>query len=713
MRPQTSMDDGWDLIPFESATPFVQPTAKATPLSRPEFVVQPRFPVSLRVPGSDMPTLPRPPNSGPKLTVANLSDAVPQGRPRFSPVRNSLLHHVSHDDSPYARFHRVSYQPTSLQMQSHATSILESAPQQPSVPALYPSTAEALPCPPLTQGTVGSHRSKPARSSTAMQLTRSKFASDNVFLVDQFTTLLGLFGTFSDVYQTLSSSPYADEHRKKLLNNYAATTACRYMQAVLKFVRVTSQLGFDVHHLSEAQLADTLTVMQLSRTSDTDRDVCSGNFTIKALRWWHKIAGVKNLQICFSPLVDSFLKTKLSKDRREAPPLPLWLVFQWERRILQSASTMYEIMMLGSFLVIIWAGLRFADAQRLNVDSLVFNFQELRGLVWRSKTMAAGHPFGVQASGLCSLSSHTWLFKFLQTWDTLMHDLQMPRSRVDFLIPSMSPDGTFPVFEPLDYAGTTRVFRDMLLTPWKRFEGEHPLAHLQQMYTLHSMKATLLSFGPQLGSLVSDSDRLLQGHHQDPKHSLNLYGRDSVWGSLRYQATVIQEIQKGWRPKTAQHRGGQFPLAEPVVTLERFKKSAPDYQFKWFSFSGQDEPIEIPSKPDVESIASDTDTDGSSSQSDSSDSEEEALGPKKVAPAQEAFQADEAVYAKHRRVTHAMLAVVDDVTTRPFYMDHYWKAACGARMLHSETEFLETLTPPIMFCQHAGCKKIWTSVQLS
>ena len=113
----------------------------------------------------------------------------------------------------------------------------------------------------------------------------------------------------------------------------------------------------------------------------------------------------------------------------------------------------------------------------------------------------------------------------------------------------------------------------MLLTPWKHFEGEHPLAHLQQMYTLHSMKATLLSFGPQLGSLVSDSDRLLQGHHQDPKHSLNLYGRDSVWGSLRYQATVIQEIQKGWRPKTAQHRGGQFPLAEPVVTLERFKKN--------------------------------------------------------------------------------------------------------------------------------------------
>ena len=52
----------------------------------------------------------------------------------------------------------------------------------------------------------------------------------------------------------------------------------------------------------------------------------------------------------------------------------------------------------------------------------------------------------------------------------------------------------------------------------------------------------------------------------------NLYGRDSVWGSLRYQNTVIQEIHKGWRPKTAQHRGGQFPLIEPEVTLERYRK---------------------------------------------------------------------------------------------------------------------------------------------
>ena len=421
------------------------------------------------------------------------------------------------------------------------------------------------------------------------------------------------------------------------------------------------------------------------------------------------------MQICFSPLVDSFLKTKLTKDRREAPPLPLWVLFQWERRVLQSAATAYETMMLGSFLLITWSGLRFSDAQRLNVDSLVFNFQECRGLVWRSKTMSAGHPFGVQASGLCSTSSFTWLFKFLQTWDQLMHDSNIARSKCDFLIPCIQPDGTIPIFEPLDYAGTMRIFRTMLLTPWKRFQGPHPLEHVQLNYTLHSMKATLLSFGPQLGSLVSDSDRLLQGHHQDPKRSLNLYGRDSVWGSLRYQQTVISEIQNGWRPKTAQHRGGQFPLTEPQVILERFKKAAPAYTFKWLPFSQpSDDPAPLLFQ-DSDPIASDVDSDSSSSSSSDASSIAEVTQSesKNQTEPGEFIQADEAVFAKHRKVTHAMVTCHDDNRSRPFHLDNYWKAACGARMLHSETEFLDEWQPSMAFCQHAGCKKVWASINLA
>ena len=250
----------------------------------------------------------------------------------------------------------------------------------------------------------------------------------------------------------------------------------------------------------------------------------------------------------------------------------------------------------------------------------------------------------------------------------------------------MQPDGTIPVFEPLDHAGTMRIFRTMLLTPWKRFQGPHLLEHVQLNYTLHSMKATLLSFGPQLGSFVSDSDRLLQGHHQDPKRSLNLYGRDSVWGSLRYQQTVISEIQKGWRPKTAQHRGGQFPLTEPQVTLERFKKVAPAYTFMWLPFSQPADTHAPLLSQDSDPIASDMDSDSSSSSSSSDTSsiaEVTQSESKNEDKPREVIQADEAVFAKHRKVTHAMVTCHDDNGSRPFQLDNYWKAACGAWVLHS------------------------------
>ena len=216
------------------------------------------------------------------------------------------------------------------------------------------------------------------------------------------------------------------------------------------------------------------------------------------------------------------------------------------------------------------------------------------------------------------------------------------------------------------------------------------------------MKATLLSFGPQLGSLVSDSDRLL-----------NLYGRGSVWGSLRYQQTVITEIQNGWRPKRAQHRGGQFPKVEPSVTLERFKKVAPEYNFLWLPFAQQVDPQEtLQAQVDID-VVSDSDSDSSTSSSDSGSSAGETPIPSGPLQSKEQVDTDEAVYAKHRKVTHAMVISNDGNQSRPFHLDNYWRAACGAHMLHSETTFLDDWQEGMAFCQHAGCKKIWASINLS
>ena len=727
-------DDDWELIPapVEPRT-AVAARPKSNPLPRLHFPVAPRTSALHRVSqistsdasGSTYPFAAVSTHvSGPRLTVNQVSSVIPALVNSYEPQRHRAVHQVRAVSEPYGVTLRDAYRPSSL---SHPTStaqrfnpvdlsnssVLQSV--SPSVPDRMP--LEGKPTPPdLEIQPLQRPPTKLAPTSkrtSAMSLLRAKKTSDISHLLSQFDELLILWGVLSSVYESLMRSSFAADHKKRLLDSYAATTCFRYFQAVKKFTTVVKSLHMDLGALTESGIADVLTIMRLSKNCDTDRDVCSGNFTIKALRWWAKLAGIQVLQIVYAPLIDSFLKTRLSKDRREAPPLPLWLVFAWERRILQSTASDFEIIMLGSFLFIMWAGLRFADSQRLRLDSLVFNHAELRGLIWRSKTSAAGHPFAIQASGLCSLGSFSWLFKFLVTWDRILHSQKIQHAAsVDFLLPSMEVDGSFSRFEPLDYAAAMRVFRYMIMTPWKRFEGPHPLSQVQLNYTLHSLKATLLSFGPQLGALVQDSDRLLQGHHADPKKSLNLYGRDSVWGALRFQQTVITEIRKGWRPKTAQHRGGQFPLVEPSFTLETYKKEAPEHAFQILPLSKPVESHEVIHDEDGSELS---DSDASSVSSDSSvdlsQPKRPASKPNPGPPVPSI--ADEAILARHRKVTHAMMVTTDGLPDRPQYLDRAWKAACGARMRHQDTTFLDEWSNNPAFCQHAACRKVWKALSLT
>lgn len=445
----------------------------------------------------------------------------------------------------------------------------------------------------------------------------------------------------------------------------------------------------------------------MSHARSSSPDSMSGNFTLKALRWFKKIAGVPSLNIVFSPLADSFLKVRLTSDKKEAPPLPLWILFQWERRILYSQSSIFEVIMLGSFLFIAWSSLRFSDAQRLNVGSLVLTDTEVRGMVWRSKTRSNGHPFGILSSGICSTGTFAWLVKFLRTWDALLADSSI--ASCDFLIPDLSEDGTWLSHEPLGYTPALNIFRRMLHTPWKTFAGPHPLADMQLNYTLHSLKATLLSFGPQLGRAVDADDRLQQGHHADPRKSLHLYGRDSVWGSLRYQTTVIAKIREGFRPKTAQHRGGQSPLIDPPVVVELFKKQASAYEYRWLPFSQPsliEAEMEDPVAEEASSSSSSSDESSSSSQSTKGVKKSSVI-PDKTSKVSDSF--DEVVLAKHRRVTHAMVLASTAGQNFPQHQGQSWKPACGTHMAHGETTFLDEWSNNLSFCQHPGCKRAWVA----
>ena len=83
-----------------------------------------------------------------------------------------------------------------------------------------------------------------------------------------------------------------------------------------------------------------------------------------------------------------------------------------ERRLLEKGCTLLEKLLLGSFLLMVWSGLRYSDLQRTIWKSISYNFAELRAICWRTKTCTKGQPYGLLASGFLSRGDHNWFIRF-------------------------------------------------------------------------------------------------------------------------------------------------------------------------------------------------------------------------------------------------------------------------------------------------------------
>ena len=173
-------------------------------------------------------------------------------------------------------------------------------------------------------------------SNSATSLIRTKQPSSNKQIVQLFQTLLSVFGAGSGLGSQLSASSFGDVHLNRFIDSYAASTLMKYLSAVGNFIRSCKELGISFLDISALQLADILITVQMSKSSDTSG--CSSTGTLKALRWWQKVAGIESWKpILFAPVIQSFLTIKIPSDRSESVPIPLWCIVQWEKRVLTSA----------------------------------------------------------------------------------------------------------------------------------------------------------------------------------------------------------------------------------------------------------------------------------------------------------------------------------------------------------------------------------------
>ena len=193
---------------------------------------------------------------------------------------------------------------------------------------------------------------------------------------------------------------------------------------------------------------------------------------------------------------------------------------------------------------------------------LILDHVSLRAACFQAKSSKSGYPFAVQCLGLISeRPQSSWVLKWLEAlndvWDASISKYG-PHFIPDHLFPRL--DGSGAVLEPMSYAQTINCLRRYV----SHFSS---LKDCAVEYTLHSAKATLLSWACQLN--LDPASRALQGHRKSSlQSSVNLYGRDSVHSPLQLQSDIrTQIIMHGFRPSTPLHRGAQTPVIEPAVTL--------------------------------------------------------------------------------------------------------------------------------------------------
>ena len=103
---------------------------------------------------------------------------------------------------------------------------------------------------------------------------------------------------------------------------FLAATVIRYCSAFSALAATILDMSFSLASLTSVQLADALVVLSLAKGAGPAAGVHSAT-AIKAIRWVRRNLLIHCLEISYSPLISSFLKSKIPRERKEAAPLSL------------------------------------------------------------------------------------------------------------------------------------------------------------------------------------------------------------------------------------------------------------------------------------------------------------------------------------------------------------------------------------------------------
>ena len=404
------------------------------------------------------------------------------------------------------------------------------------------------------------YRSMPHPRAVPCATSRRKIKGRTLACQTAWFALLQALGPASKLFATFQHHQHAQHHWSVAIAPFTPGTLERYFKVAWNLVHMLQAKGQPATEISLDTLADFFRAAHSSHKEDLDLHRCSATMAVKSARWLAKHSQWEALQLAMqAPLVSAYAARNFASDRKEALPVPLMLVMQWEARVCHPNTPRTTRLLLGAALLCIHASLRFGDSQRIDLHSLSLSAQALHGTCFATKTSKHGQPFALAWHGLHGRDkASSWILHWLAELAQLADDFFSPTDPIDFMWPSTSPElHSIPSLAPASYCTALLFIRWAATLPWLP-HGQGLLPQEAESLTVHSLKTTLLASAAQ--RRLPKEDRLCQGHHRD---SAALYSRNDTFASLDIQRDIAHALQQGWRPERSLARGGQAPVPEP------------------------------------------------------------------------------------------------------------------------------------------------------
>ena len=335
------------------------------------------------------------------------------------------------------------------------------------------------------------------------------------------------------------------------LGNKSSSTLHARAGPILRYIKFCTDRNVRSLPLEEYRVYDFIKAMQDSAPSFPRSFLLSVSFAT------HILGLIGGAAVCDSKRIDGAVKAHYEQRAkvRQRLPLTVMQVKVLEQIVKNDSKSVYDRVMAGYFLMLVYGRLRFSDGQRItgmklemfHVDGELVGFLECAAE--RTKTSMSLErkvrflPIAVPVQ---SLTSPAWL----PVWNELRADQGLTASGYT--------SNVYPVM-PAPAAGGGWSQSALGVTPageWLRNLLRHTETVGDIRLATHSCKATLLSWCSKAG-VDHDSRRLLGYHTASSDKSLLVYSLDAMAQPLRALVAVIEKVVAGtFNPDTT--RSGMF-----------------------------------------------------------------------------------------------------------------------------------------------------------